>query len=150
MTTTAVANGANDVERKAAEDANQIQDACNLVAIVGCWHRHLLALHRIGIGGDNLINHPTSLAFVSKLNSLCRVWRTSAMELENLVVTTTGPRKSRGRDTSLTAAHRPVWLQVHLNLFHPGGGKRIEVRAAVIERRRIFSWDDCVRCPSGR
>ena len=73
MTTTAIANGANEVERKAAEDANQIQDACNLVAIVGCWHRHLLALHRVGIGGDNLINHPTSLAFISKLNSLCRM-----------------------------------------------------------------------------
>jgi hypothetical protein len=73
MTTTAIANGANEVERKAAEDANAIQDGCNLVAIVGCWHRHLLALHRAGIGGDNLINHPTSLAFVSKLNSLCRM-----------------------------------------------------------------------------
>jgi hypothetical protein len=66
-------HGANEVERKAAEDANQIQDACNLVAIIGCWHRHLLALQRAGIGGDNLINHPTSLAFVSKLNSLCRM-----------------------------------------------------------------------------
>jgi hypothetical protein len=73
MTTTAIANGSNEVERKAAEDANQVQDACNLVAIVGCWHQHLLALHRAGIGGDNLINHPTTLAFVSKLNSLCRM-----------------------------------------------------------------------------
>ena len=71
--TTAIANGSNEVERKAAEDANQVQDACNLVAIVGCWHQHLLALHRAGIGGDNLINHPTTLAFVSKLNSLCRM-----------------------------------------------------------------------------
>jgi hypothetical protein len=73
MTTTAIANGANQVERKAAADANQIQDACNLVAIIGCWHGHLLALHRAGIGGDALVNHPTSLAFVSKLNSLCRM-----------------------------------------------------------------------------
>jgi hypothetical protein len=72
-TATAIANGANEVERKAADDAKQIQDACNLVAVVGCWHRHLLALHRAGIGGDNLVNHPTSLAFVSKLNSLCRM-----------------------------------------------------------------------------
>ncbi|MHB8971247.1 MAG: hypothetical protein ACYC4N_12440 [Pirellulaceae bacterium] len=73
MITTAIANGANEVERKAAEDANAIQHACNLVAIIGCWHRHLLALHRAGIGGNTLINHPTSLAFVSKLNSLCRL-----------------------------------------------------------------------------
>jgi hypothetical protein len=73
MTTTATANGTNEVEHKAAQDANEIQDACNLVAIVRCFHKHLLAMHRAGIGGDNLINHPTSLAFVSKLNSLCRM-----------------------------------------------------------------------------
>jgi len=30
-------------------------------------------MSRAGIGGDNLINHPVSLAFVSKLNSLCRM-----------------------------------------------------------------------------
>lgn len=70
---TSTAHGSNEVERRAAEDANQVQDACNLVAIVGCWHGHLLAMHRAEIGGDNLINHPTTLAFVSKLNSLCRM-----------------------------------------------------------------------------
>lgn len=36
-------------------------------------HHHLLALHRSGVCGDDLINHPVSLAFVSKLNSLCRM-----------------------------------------------------------------------------
>lgn len=72
-TTTATAHGSNETERNAARDANEIQDACNLTAIVGCWHQHLLALHRAGIGGDALINHPTSLAFISKLTSLCRV-----------------------------------------------------------------------------
>lgn len=71
-TTTAVAHGTNEVERNAARDANEVQDACNLVAIVGCWHRHLLAMSRAGIGGDRAINHPVSLAFISKLNSLCR------------------------------------------------------------------------------
>jgi hypothetical protein len=71
--TTAIANGANEVERKAAQDANEVQDACNLVAIVGCWHRHLLAMSHAGIFGDALINHPTSLAFISKLNALCRM-----------------------------------------------------------------------------
>ena len=69
--TTAIANGSNEAERNAAKDANEIQDACNLIAIVGCWHQHLLAMHRAGIGGDRLINHPTSLVFISKLNSLC-------------------------------------------------------------------------------
>lgn len=70
---TAIAIGTNEVERAAARDANEIQDACNLIAIVGCWHRHLVAMSRTGTGGDNLINHPTSLAFLSKLNSLCRM-----------------------------------------------------------------------------
>lgn len=70
---TAVANGADPVQQQAAADGNAIQDACNLVAVVGCFHRHLLALHRSGISGDDIINHPVSLAFVSKLNSLCRM-----------------------------------------------------------------------------
>ena len=72
-TATAVADGSNEVERKAAADAVQVQDAVNLTAIIGVWHRHLLAMHRDGTCGDNLINHPVSLAFTSKLNSLCRM-----------------------------------------------------------------------------
>jgi hypothetical protein len=44
-----------------------------LIAIVGCFHRHLLALRQAGLGGDDLNNHPVSLAFLSKLNSLCRM-----------------------------------------------------------------------------
>ena len=70
---TAIANGADPVQRKAAADANAVQDGVNLVAIVGCFHRHLVALSRSGACGDDLINHPVSLAFVSKLNSLCRM-----------------------------------------------------------------------------
>jgi len=31
-----------------------------------------VALHRSGICGDDLINHPVSLSLVSKLNSVCR------------------------------------------------------------------------------
>ena len=74
MTTrTAIANGADEVQRKAAADANAVQDAVNLVAVVGCFHRHLLELHRSGICGDDLMNHPVALSFVSKLNSLCRM-----------------------------------------------------------------------------
>ena len=70
---TATADGNNEVERKAASDANAVQDGVNLVAIVGAFHRHLLAMHRAGTYGDDLINHPVSLAFTSKLNSLCRM-----------------------------------------------------------------------------
>ena len=69
----AIANGADPAQQKAAADANPIQDAVNLVAIVGCFHQHLLALHRSGVCGDDLNNHPVSLAFVSKFNSLCRM-----------------------------------------------------------------------------
>lgn len=73
MPNTAAADGLNDVQQKAAADANAVQDACNLVAVVGCFHRHLLALHRAGICGDDLINHPVAIAFTSKCNSLCRM-----------------------------------------------------------------------------
>lgn len=72
-TRTAMANGADEVQRAAASDANTVQDGVNIVAIVGTFHRHLLALHRSGVCGDNLINHPFALSFVSKLNSLCRM-----------------------------------------------------------------------------
>lgn len=71
-TLTVVADGTNEVERNAASDAIAVQNAVNLTAIIGAWHRHLLAMHRAGICGDKLINHPVTLAFVSKLNSLCR------------------------------------------------------------------------------
>jgi len=70
---TCIANGADLVQQEAAADANAVQDAVNLVAVVGCFHRHLLAVHRSGVCGDDLINHPVWLAFVSKLNSLCRM-----------------------------------------------------------------------------
>lgn len=72
-TRTAIANGADAVQQQAAADANAVQDACNLVAVVGAFHRHLLALHRSNVFGDDLINHPFALAFVSKLNALCRM-----------------------------------------------------------------------------
>lgn len=69
----AVASGAAEAQRHAASDAIAVQNAVNLVAVVGCFHRHLLALHDAGIYGDDLINHPVALSFVSKLNSLCRM-----------------------------------------------------------------------------
>ena len=73
MTLTSTANGSNPIEQRAASDANLIQSAVNLTAVVGAWHRHLLEMHGAKICGDALINHPVNLAFVSKLNSLCRM-----------------------------------------------------------------------------
>lgn len=72
-TCSAVASGAVEAQRKAAADAVAVQDAVNLIAVVVCFHRHLLALHDTGVYGDDLINHPVALAFTSKLNSLCRM-----------------------------------------------------------------------------
>ena len=73
MNRTAIANGQDEVVRKAATDSSLVQDAVNLIAIVGSFHRHLLALRDAGFFGDDLNNHPVSLAFVSKLHSLCRM-----------------------------------------------------------------------------
>jgi hypothetical protein len=69
----AIANGGDPIQQRAAADAIAVQDAVNLVAAIGCLGRHLLELQRSGICGDDLINHPVSLAFTSKLNSLCRM-----------------------------------------------------------------------------
>jgi len=70
---TAVANGADEVQQKAASDANAVQCGVNIVAIVGSFHRHLLALQQSGVRGEELFNHPVALRFTSKLNSLCRM-----------------------------------------------------------------------------
>lgn len=68
-----IADGSNTIQQRAASDASAVQAAVNLIAVVGCWHRHLLAMKQEGVCGDDLNNHPVSLAFVSKLNSLCRM-----------------------------------------------------------------------------
>lgn len=81
-TQTAIANGSDEMQRKAASDANAVQDGVNIVAIVGSFHRHLLTLHGSGVRGDDLINHPVALSFTSKLNSLCRM--TACRELAAL------------------------------------------------------------------
>ena len=79
----AIANGANEVERQAAHYANEVQDGCNLIAIVGCFHRHLIAMRDSGIRGDSLNNHPVTIAFASKLNALCRL--TDGREIAALI-----------------------------------------------------------------
>jgi hypothetical protein len=80
---TAIANGANEAEQRAARDANEVQDGVNLIAIVGCFHRHLRAMRNSGVCGDNLNNHPVSIAFISKLNALCRL--TNGREIAALI-----------------------------------------------------------------
>ena len=59
---TSIANGADPVQQQAASDGIAVQAAaCNLIAVVGCLHRYLLALHRSGVCGADLINHPVAL-----------------------------------------------------------------------------------------
>ena len=69
----AIADGSSEVQQRAASDANAVQNAVNMTAVVCCWTRELLAVHKEGICGDDLNNHPVNIAFVSKLNSLCRM-----------------------------------------------------------------------------
>lgn len=83
MSTKAIANGTVEAQRKAAKDANEVQDGVNLIAIVGAFHQHLVAMRDSGVCGDNLNNHPVSIAFVSKLNSLCRL--TNGREIAALI-----------------------------------------------------------------
>ena len=83
MSIKAIANGTNEAERKAAKDANEVQDGVNIIAIVGAFHRHLIAIRDAGVCGDRLNNHPVSLAFISKLNSLCRL--TNSREIAALI-----------------------------------------------------------------
>ena len=64
---TAIANGTNEAERKAAKDANEVQDGCNLIAIVGCFHRHVIAMRDSGVCGDRLNNHPVTISFVKQI-----------------------------------------------------------------------------------
>jgi len=81
---TAIANGTVEAQRKAASDAREVQDGVNIIAIVGAFHRHLSAMRDSGVcGGNELSNHPVSIAFVSKLNALCRL--TNGREIAALI-----------------------------------------------------------------
>ena len=80
---TAIANGTVEAERKAASDAREVQGGVNIIAIVGAFHRHLSAMRDSGVCGDRLNNHPVTLAFISKLNALCRL--TNGREIAALI-----------------------------------------------------------------
>jgi len=83
MMSKAIANGTVEAQRKAASDAREVQDGVNIIAIIGAFHRHLVTMRDSGICGDRLNNHPVSIAFVSKLNSLCRM--TNGREIAALI-----------------------------------------------------------------
>ena len=56
-------------ERAACETAWEIQDACNLRALLAAWLEHIDMI-AAGLDGDEINSHPSTLAFLSKLNSL--------------------------------------------------------------------------------
>ena len=56
-----------------AKTAWQIQDACNLRAVVNEMDKVLDELSASGCFGDDLQNHPIVIAYVSKLMSLTRI-----------------------------------------------------------------------------
>lgn len=73
QTTTANADGRKPEIQNAASDALNVQDGVNLIAILNSWQRNLKALRDLGLGGDELNNHPISLAYTSKLVALTRL-----------------------------------------------------------------------------
>lgn len=58
-------------EKKWAEQALFAQDACNLVALAGAFHKLCLELNNSGTGGEKLWKHPAVRLFVNKFESLC-------------------------------------------------------------------------------
>jgi hypothetical protein len=58
------------VERAACETAWEVQDACNLRALTAAWLEHIDLMIGAGLDGDEINSHPSTLAFLSKLNSL--------------------------------------------------------------------------------
>lgn len=61
-----------EIHQKVAQKVLDMQGAVNLRAITSSMVAQMDELRAVGITGDLLNNHPTVLAFVSKLNSLTR------------------------------------------------------------------------------
>ncbi|MEQ8852779.1 hypothetical protein [Gimesia sp.] len=69
----ATSDGNNECLMKAASDAIAVQDAVNMIAVAGAFHRHLKAMRKTGMSGNELNNHPVTICFASKISSLCRM-----------------------------------------------------------------------------
>lgn len=65
---------ADEATQQAARNAAAVQDAVNLRAIVAQLLEDIDSMRRTaGLDGNGVNNHPVVLAYVSKLNSLCRM-----------------------------------------------------------------------------
>lgn len=69
----AKSDGNNECLMKAASDAIAVQDAVNMIAVAGSFHRHLKSMRETGMSGDELNNHPVTICYASKISSLCRM-----------------------------------------------------------------------------
>jgi len=70
MTTATATLPTSEADCRYVRFALEVQDACNLRAIVASWVRELDAARAAGIYGDELDHHPATRAFISKLNQL--------------------------------------------------------------------------------
>jgi hypothetical protein len=71
-------------EKEAIKFAWDIQDACNLTAVVGHWHKFLLDMFHEGLGTDAINLHPSTTLMISKLialNEFCDVRERKAIDL---------------------------------------------------------------------
>ncbi len=65
---------ADDATQQAARNAAAVQDAVNLRAIVAQLLEDIDSMRKAAcLDGNDVNNHPVVLAYVSKLNSLCRM-----------------------------------------------------------------------------
>ena len=71
-------------EVAACKFAWEVQDACNMRAIVAAWVVQMDAMRKAGINGDRLLNHPSTIAMVSKLASLCRIQGDCGREMDGI------------------------------------------------------------------
>lgn len=57
----------------AYKDAVDVQDACNLAAVINSWARHQYILRKETPSDDELRRHPVNVLFYSKVGSLLNV-----------------------------------------------------------------------------
>lgn len=66
-------NNDNRSLKELADEVLFIQDGVNPVAILGGWQRSVKRLIALGFESGEVLTHPISLLFLSKMSSLSRV-----------------------------------------------------------------------------
>jgi hypothetical protein len=63
-------NDMTPTEIEAVKFAWDVQDALNMVAVVGHWHHYLLLMFQEGMGTDAINLHPSTTLIIGKLIAL--------------------------------------------------------------------------------